>query len=296
MEKNYHKWQFLNNSWLKVIALLTMTLDHLGLLLATNGFVSDGDPIYIVLRTLGRFAMPLFTFMIAEGVRHTKNFGKYIMRLGIMAVFISIVLIVLHHLDDPSLSSVSYYGNIFIDLSLGALGAWLLYRKNIGLKLLALLPIIYSVVCFSVNVYENDHNVIIHWWPYFMRTQYYWYSVVMIMIFALVNPFKNFILRLTATNMGADKDTFIGTRTDRTVSNVISAVILVGMTLAYFAFHLVLPFGYMPEQSSAIFACIFILLYNGTRGYNKKWFTYGSYLYYPLHIGILAAIFMLITL
>ena len=37
----------------------------------------------------------------------------------------------------------------------------------------------------------------------------------------------------------------------------------------------------------SIFGFIFILFYNGKLGYNKKWFKYGSYLYYPLHLIIL---------
>jgi len=36
-----------------------------------------------------------------------------------------------------------------------------------------------------------------------------------------------------------------------------------------------------------------ILLYNGRRGYNAKWFQYGSYLYYPLHIVALIVIFII---
>ena len=47
-------------------------------------------------------------------------------------------------------------------------------------------------------------------------------------------------------------------------------------------------------QLFAIVSGAFILLYNGYRGYNKKWFQYGSYLYYPLHMAILYLIFSLI--
>ena len=47
-------------------------------------------------------------------------------------------------------------------------------------------------------------------------------------------------------------------------------------------------------QLFAMFSGAFVLLYNGRRGYNKKWFQYGSYLYYPIHLGIIFLIFELI--
>ena len=53
---------------------------------------------------------------------------------------------------------------------------------------------------------------------------------------------------------------------------------------------------YMDVQIYALFAGAFILLYNGKRGYNSKWFEYGGYAYYPLHILIIALIFYLISL
>ena len=47
-------------------------------------------------------------------------------------------------------------------------------------------------------------------------------------------------------------------------------------------------------QIGMLMAIIFILLYNGARGYNKKWFQIFSYLYYPLHIAVLGLIFVAI--
>ena len=52
--------------------------------------------------------------------------------------------------------------------------------------------------------------------------------------------------------------------------------------------------GYEDLQLFAILAGVFILLYSGLRGYNKKWFQYGSYIYYLLHMLIIGVIFYLI--
>ena len=58
----------LSGNALKIIAAITMTLDHMGLMLF---------PRVLLLRILGRLAMPIFAFMIAEGCKYTRNRKKY---------------------------------------------------------------------------------------------------------------------------------------------------------------------------------------------------------------------------
>ena len=65
----------LSNNQLKIIALVTMTVDHIGAYLL---------PQLLWLRIIGRLAFPIFAYMIAEGCRHTRSMGKY---LGTMALF-----------------------------------------------------------------------------------------------------------------------------------------------------------------------------------------------------------------
>ncbi len=69
---------------LKILALVTMLIDHVGVSLGSE------MPIWAVImcRTVGRVAMPLFCFMIAEGLFFTRNAKKYLLRLGLFA-FIS---------------------------------------------------------------------------------------------------------------------------------------------------------------------------------------------------------------
>ena len=62
----------LSNFWLKVIALLTMTLDHVGFLIENYNY-----DLSLAFRYVGRLALPLFCFMILEGAIHTKSFKKY---------------------------------------------------------------------------------------------------------------------------------------------------------------------------------------------------------------------------
>ncbi len=59
----------LSGNALKIIALITMTIDHIGLILF---------PKMLILRIIGRIAFPIYGYMIAEGCRYTKNRSKYL--------------------------------------------------------------------------------------------------------------------------------------------------------------------------------------------------------------------------
>lgn len=61
---------------LKVIAMITMTIDHIGAILF---------PQVQLLRIIGRLALPIYAYMIAEGCRHTRNRARYFLRIAAMA-------------------------------------------------------------------------------------------------------------------------------------------------------------------------------------------------------------------
>ena len=75
----------LSNNQLKLIALVCMTLDHLGMLFF---------PSCLWLRLIGRLAMPIFGFMIAEGCAHTSNQKRYLLTIVSMAVLYQVVFLV----------------------------------------------------------------------------------------------------------------------------------------------------------------------------------------------------------
>ena len=62
---------------LKLIAVLTMVIDHLGYL-----FFPDQE----WMRAIGRLTMPIFAYAIARGFYYTRNPNSYLLRLGILAV------------------------------------------------------------------------------------------------------------------------------------------------------------------------------------------------------------------
>ena len=74
----------LNAHQLKIIALIFMTIDHLG----AYGFeIPIFDTYNTQLRLLGRIAMPLFLFVLTESIRYTRNRKKFLLRLYLGAVF-----------------------------------------------------------------------------------------------------------------------------------------------------------------------------------------------------------------
>lgn len=66
----------MSSSTLKIIACLTMLIDHVGAILF---------PEMIIFRIIGRIAFPIFAFLIVEGYFHTKDVKKYLIRLAIFA-------------------------------------------------------------------------------------------------------------------------------------------------------------------------------------------------------------------
>lgn len=62
----------LSGNTLKIIAAVSMLLDHIGVVFF---------PRVAVFRILGRLALPIFAFMIAEGCRYTKNRLRYFLTI-----------------------------------------------------------------------------------------------------------------------------------------------------------------------------------------------------------------------
>lgn len=284
----------LSNFWIKIIALLTMTLDHIGYLLPNS-------TVAIVFRYIGRLALPLFCFMIAEGAIHTKNFNKYAFRLGLMASLISIAIIGSEYIPffKDNGFSMRREGNIFIDLLLGAVAIYLLRQNKWYIKLLAILPVVFGIASFIATSLESCgcHGYIL-WFPFFLRSQYGWYGIALIVGFYFAHFFSNLFLKHHSSLTGISLDLYKGSNLERHALNIISVLSLLFITGLHYVVGQIMSDRYvnwdLEMQLFAMASGAFILLYNGLRGYNKKWFQYGSYLYYPIHMVILYLIFAFI--
>lgn len=72
----------LTGNQLKLIALVTMTCDHIGVQLL---------PQMLLLRIIGRLALPIFAYMLAQGCRYTRNKTRYLLTIAAVALVCQLV-------------------------------------------------------------------------------------------------------------------------------------------------------------------------------------------------------------
>lgn len=98
----------ISGSTLKLIAIITMLIDHIGGILF---------PQYIFLRIIGRLAFPIFCFLLVEGFLHTHNVSHYALRLGLFALISEIPFdLAIYHIPF-----YPYHQNVFFTLFIGLL-------------------------------------------------------------------------------------------------------------------------------------------------------------------------------
>lgn len=84
----------LSGSALKIIAVLSMVIDHCAYFL-----MEHGTPLYGVLRCFGRIAFPVFAFLIAEGFANTRNRSRYFLTILGFAIISEIPWFLLNGYD-----------------------------------------------------------------------------------------------------------------------------------------------------------------------------------------------------
>ena len=289
--KEKRSFTVLSSFILKIVAMASMTFDHVGWMLAET--VGYNFWLVQLFRIIGRIALPLFCFMITEGVLHTKRIGHYFLRLGIMGTLVSGAILLVEYLPMFDGFSVRTEGNIFVDLLLGAIAVFFLTRKEIYYKVLAIIPLGIGVASFIAMGLEMQ-GMLIHWFPFFLRPQYHFYGILMIILFYFAYLLKDLFLKQYSNNSGIPVESLAGTSVERIASNLFAILMIVSATMIYYALFYILPsrwvFWDAPMQNAAIISSAFILFYSDKRGYNAKWFQYGSYIYYPLHMLIIFGI------
>ncbi|MDR0501069.1 MAG: conjugal transfer protein TraX [Coriobacteriales bacterium] len=99
----------INAWWLKIIALVAMTFDHIAMYLFEAPIVSSYET---TLHIIGRIAAPIFLFMVAEGARHTQSRVKYILRL-FLGNAVCLLLLVFMNSQFNSYIGFHLVGDIF---------------------------------------------------------------------------------------------------------------------------------------------------------------------------------------
>lgn len=125
---------------LKMIAIITMVIDHVGYMM-----IDSSTATYDVFRGIGRVAFPIFCFLIVEGFHHTRSHVNYLIRLCIFAILSEIPFDLAFH------GQLFYWGkqNVFITLALGLAAIFCLEEMNNRKVYVIPLVLIYAAAYFA---------------------------------------------------------------------------------------------------------------------------------------------------
>lgn len=118
-----------------------MTIDHVGFFL-----IDSSSTYYIIARSVGRLAFPIFAFLIAEGFWHTKNFWRYFKRLITIGLIFELALLVMYLVYDINLTIIPFLPdqiaqmNIMWTLAAGLLALYVMTSTKPNIQLL-IIPI-----------------------------------------------------------------------------------------------------------------------------------------------------------
>lgn len=268
---------------IKVIALVSMTLDHIGAFGYNIPVVARYESL---LRTIGRLAAPLFLFLLVQSIRHTRSKPRFVLRLYLAGMCVELFVTAM----NLCFGEVFYYftpGNIIFTFFYTALYVLLLEQMgsawrdrdirtlfiSLGLFVLSLVPtalaradVLYHVVIPPDASFRIKFLVASIWnslLPSFNSIDYGigFFLLGVIMYFAGTKNrqclvFAAFCLLCIAGALTVHTSPY-GLR-----------------SLGVFTDFLDL------FQCQMIAALPIMLLYNGQPGKKCKWFFYG---YYPLH-------------
>jgi glycerophosphoryl diester phosphodiesterase/membrane protease YdiL (CAAX protease family) len=240
---------------LKMVALITMVIDHVGLFAYGYGVIdaSTAD----ILRQIGRISFILFAFTVAESYLHTRSKEKYLLRLFTFGLVVQGGYL----LGAAIIPGVVYQDaiNIFITLFLGAFTCYLFELKGYK-KLLFLLPLLF--VLFSPWYIEYGfYGVGLVFVFYLLQNNALWKSIALVI--------WNFLILMLLP-------------------------IIWGWLVTQFPFipsNGLFPLEMTNYQYLSVLAIPFIILYNGKRGYSSTFMKYFFYVFYPLHLILLEVLF-----
>lgn len=144
-----------SGSTLKIIAIISMVIDHCAYFLMENGTL-----LYNAMRCVGRIAFPVFAFLIVEGFGYTHNRKRYFAQLLVFAVISEVPWYLLNGADGTH--------NVMFTLALGVIALAVLekLKENSILCGVAIL----SIACFAT-------------WS---GTDYEWRGILIIVVFNLL--------------------------------------------------------------------------------------------------------------
>lgn len=285
----------ISNFILKIIALIFMTIDHVGVFLPSS-------PLQFTFRVLGKIALPIFIYTTLEGCKKTKDIKKYMLRLGVMSIFMYIAIVIAQLVLYFNNGYLLVFQNIFFTLFNLVFIYYLFFvNKNKNKRRMVILPILifigsYIFFLLRINgISEFISSIFVDG----LTTMYALEAPIMFVGALLGIYIYEEIVRKRLNNDETLVNEFLCSKKAQLSRNIIMclSIALVSLIMYLFTYENIpsFTFGNTCVYNTYFIICFpFILLYNGKRGFNNKIVNGAFYLYYPLHIGIIALIFILI--
>ena len=109
----------ITGSTLKLIAVVTMFIDHIGAVILERMLSDNGMLLYrmyLLTRFIGRIAFPIFCFLLVEGFIYTSSRRKYALRLFAFAIISEIPFDLATRGTLTNFNSQNVYFTLFIGL------------------------------------------------------------------------------------------------------------------------------------------------------------------------------------
>lgn len=168
-KKTHQKQQFrkswqLNGGDLKLLAMVTMLIDHFGAAFLFF-YMNIGDnrlkyhELYSVIRNIGRISFPIFIFLLVEGLYHTRNIQKYLLRLALFSLISEIPFDLAFRRQLFDWQSQ----NVFFTLLIGLAAIALMQYKNKFFKNIPFLNYLVNILIAAAamllaKVLKTDYN------------------------------------------------------------------------------------------------------------------------------------------
>ncbi|MCH5187481.1 MAG: hypothetical protein J1F63_03705 [Oscillospiraceae bacterium] len=298
------EWKKVSGSTLKMVGIITMLIDHLGLAIIAR-MMMTGQPqlssVYSVMRSIGRLGFPIFCFLLVEGFDKTRSRAKYLFRLGIFALISEVP----YDLAFSATVLEFNHQNVYFTLFLGLLSlcAYVSIEKH---ELPALVRWVMSTVGVVVSAawmtrlsWHLAQRYILSNFP---MLAIFGDTVSVAAIFCVICIFIVGLLLYCRRSMGADKMLNAGTNLAILFLVVILADLLHtdyrGMgVLTITAMYILRNYNVLAmaggcvvlmfkglNEIPAFWTLIPIAMYNGKRGLKLKYF---FYVFYPAHLLLL---------
>ena len=249
------KVRVLNGNIIKIIAAITMLIDHMGYFLF---------PQYDIFRMIGRISMPLFAFLIAEGCRYTRSRFRHVSFIAALSIVYALAF---------NFAYGYIYWSIFSTFTFSILIIYALqnFKKSIFKNEGAVSIAINGALLCSLIAFVYVLNLNTHFGKYEFLIDYGFWGC-MLPVFASLTDLR-----------GSGLKDACGI-----CDNYYLRLLFFAFGITFMCLHSEFSFAWY-----AYLALIPLVLYNGKKG--KLNLKYLFYVFYPVHMATLYLIYMFIS-